>query len=79
MIFRANTAATSATDNAINIIDIGINAIDDEINDSAEVDVDRDIVNLQDYIKGDEELQLFSKNLNASEQNFFNAEISSKI
>ena len=44
LVFNANIAITSA-------IDIAINAIDDVVDKLAEIDVDKDIVNMEHYMK----------------------------
>ena len=77
--FNANIATSNAIDNAINAINDRINAIDNVIDELAEVDVDEDIVNIQDYVKNHKTFQLLSKNFNASEQSSSNVEINSKI
>ena len=71
MAFSANIATIDSTNN-------GINAID-KVDKSAKIDVDKNIVNVQDYVKDDKRLQLLSENFNALEQNFSNAEVNSEI
>ena len=70
--FNANTAISNATDNAIN-------AIDDVVDELANVDIDEDIVNMENYMEGHKKFQFLSKNFNAPEQSFSSAKINSKI
>ena len=69
--FNANTGAINNTDNAIN-------TINDVVNELAEVDSDKNIVSMKDYVEDHKRLQL-SKNFNALEQSFSSAKINSKI
>ena len=79
MTFNANIVTSNAIDNTINAIDDGINAIDDMIDKLAKIDIDKNIVNVENYVKNHKRLQLFSENLNALEQSSFSAKINSEI
>ena len=79
MAFNANIVTSNATDNAINAIDDRINAINDVVDELAEIDVDKDIINMEDYVENHKKFQLISVNLNALEQSFSSAKINSEI
>ena len=53
--FNANTAINDLNDDAINAIDDGIKATNDVVDELAEVDVDENIVNVEDYMESHKE------------------------
>ena len=79
LTFNVNTATINAIDIAINAIDKEINTINDVVDDLAEVDVDKNIVNVKNYVEDHKRLQFFSENFNAPEQGFSNVKINSDI